>query len=126
MQFDGASLTSPLLPDAALPHPAWYGGAALTVVVVLSSTGMLLLKTAEVHRSVAHLGAGYVFEFLAFFLYPIALHFLPMRTVTVCWSASSNVTAYVGGMLLFHEPHNTRALLGCLLNMAGVVIVATT
>ena len=98
----------------------------LAAVVLLSSAGMLLLKASQVRRSTPLLCAGYTCEFSAFLLYPIALRYFPMRMVTVLWSACSNVTAYAGGVLLFHECHSAQALAGCLLTVSGVGVVATS
>ena len=122
-----STLSDPLL-DAAPPSPnsMWYGQIVVAIVLIFSSLGMVMLKTAEMQRSVAHLCAGYAFEFCAFLFYPVALHFVRMRTVVVCWSACSNITAYVAGVMLFGEEHSRKAAAGCMLNIVGVALVATS
>ena len=124
MDYESGNLSSPLL--SPLTVPGYFGIAVMMIVILFSAVGMLFLKSAEVYHSVFYLCAGYVFEFVAFFLYPLALHYIPMRIVVVCWSAASNVTAYIGGMLLFGDAHSSKAMVGCALNVLGVALVATS
>ena len=122
-----SSLDEPLLAAKPTdPTPTTFGGIVLVTVVLLSSLGMMLLKAGQVLRSPPFLCMGYACEITAFLVYPIALQYFPMRMVTVLWSACSNVTAYLGGVYVFNECHNTQSLAGCLLTVAGVGVVATS
>ena len=120
-------LDEPLLaPKPTDPTPTTFGGMVLATVVLLSSTGMMLLKAGQMRNSPPLLCTGYACEIVAFLIYPIALQYFPMRMVTVLWSACSNVTAYLGGVYVFNECHSTQSLAGCLLTVAGVGVVATS
>ena len=124
MDYESGYLSFPLLTPPT--GPGYFGIAVMMTVILFSAVGMLFLKSAEIYRSVFYLCVGYAFEFVAFFLYPLALHYMPMRTVVVCWSAASNMTAYIGGMILFGDNHSSQAMVGCALNVLGVALVATS
>lgn len=115
------SLHEPLITERGPGVQHWV---TLLLTVASSAVGMLSLKYAQVHGSLVWLCIGYTLEAIAFAMYPINLISLPLQVIVVLWSASSNVTAFVGGVVLYGETVNTYSVVGCLLNIAGVVLVA--
>ena len=117
-------LTEPLLVQTgqSLLSREHWGILCLTLQVVFSAIGTSALKWASVHASLSALCVGYVLHMSALALYPLALSYLPMRTVVVVWTAVANTNAVIAGQMLFGEVVTSQRLAGCVLNVVGVVL----
>lgn len=98
----------------------------LLFVVGGSSLGMITLKYAQLRASMGFLTLGYALEGLAIALYPVSMRYFPLHFVAVAWAAGSNLTALVGGYVLFCETAETRAIVGVACNVVGVALVASS
>ena len=121
METGTSVLTETLLPPQNL---RLWTPIPLLVTVTSSAVGMLALKYAQVHGSVQWLCVGYTCEAIAFLLYPLNFVTLPLQVVVVMWSATSNVTAFLGGVYLYGERVTSCAVVGCILNVLGVGLVS--
>lgn len=122
MLFDPPDNTPALL-DGARPADVLLN-ASLPLLVVLSSVGMLVLKSGERHDDAPTLALGLFMEGTAFLIYPYSMRQYQLRTITTCWSGGCIVAAVVGGRLLFDEVPSYGSLAGCALIAAGILVNA--
>lgn len=95
---------------------------SLPFVMMLSSVGMLLIKTGESRETIVVLLSGLVLEGLAFVVYPVSMRAYSLKTITVCWAGASTITSVCGGYLFFNEIPTPVSLFGCILILTGIVI----
>lgn len=95
---------------------------SLPVVIILSVSGMIVIKTGEIRHDMIILTAGLVLEGIAFLIYPMSMRVYALRTITVCWSGGSVVAGVVAGYLYFKETPTTMSLVGCMTVVIGIII----
>ena len=120
------SLSQPLLEQETIINDKIYQIClilSLPFVILLSNTGMILLKHGERTEHLSILITGYALEGLAFALYPISMRTYPLRVITVCWAGGSTLTAIASGWMIFNEIPNTFSIFGCCVVVLGMIIV---
>ena len=100
--------------DAAL----WL---TLPLVVLMSSTGMLIIKRSEQIDNWPLLCIGLSIEGCAFLIYPLSMRKYHLRTITACWAGGSMLAAVTGGALLFDEWPTPLSLTGCACVAVGII-----
>lgn len=98
----------------------WFGWTLLPLIMSSSALGMLTLKYSQQHGNLGALTLGYLFEALAFAVYPYSLRYHTLRVVTATWASSSILTSYVGGALLYDEIPSRSSVCGGLLMVVGL------
>lgn len=120
------TLQVPLLdPPAALEASSSFlrTASVLALTVGSSSGGMLLLKYGQARGNGWVAAAGYGMEVAALVLYPVNMYYLPLFRITATWSATTNLTAVLGGYIIFGETPSPSALCGVALLLASVFLV---
>ena len=129
MDFQPATKT-PLL-DVRNDSETWFNTISsiclymsLPFVMILSSIGMLLIKTGESSDTLIILLSGLTLEGLAFAIYPLSMRAYSLKTITVCWAGASTLTSTVGGYIFFNENPSIGSLVGCVLILFGIVVIS--
>jgi multidrug transporter EmrE-like cation transporter len=100
----------------------WCLRVSLPILVLLSNTGMIIIKTGERNDSISTLITGIVLEAMAFTIYPVSMRAYNLRTITVLWSGGSIITAVWSGYILFEEIPTNNSLIGCFTVIIGIIV----
>lgn len=95
---------------------------SLPFCLILSSLGMIVLKTAQISKSTFALIIGISLELSAYAAYPIAMYKYSLRTISVCWTGSGLFTAIISGMILFNESPSLYSFIGCVFVIMGMIL----
>lgn len=99
----------------------WCLRISLPILVLLSNTAMIVIKTGERNDNIFTLTTGIVLESMAFIIYPISMRAYNLRTITVLWSGGSIITSVWSGYFLFDETPSKISLFGCSTVIFGII-----
>ena len=99
----------------------WCLRISLHMLVLLSNTAMIVIKTGERKDNIFTLVMGIVLEAMAFIIYPISMRAYNLRTITVLWSGGSIITSVWSGYFLFDEKPSNISLFGCSTVIIGIL-----
>ena len=99
----------------------WCLRISLPILILLSNTAMIVIKTGERKDNIFTLIFGVVLEALAFIIYPISMRAYNLRTITVLWSGGSIITSVWSGYFLFEETPSNISLFGCSTVIFGIL-----